>query len=295
MLGKNKKWFSYLLFGVVVTLALLYYRFPSEAVQDYLQAKVERANPALDLSIRDVSPSLTFGLKLLQTQLSRKGSPDRVLFNAERLLLRPSIWAMLQGKRKFCFDGTAYDGALKGCLDFRENGSASPLDASIALKDIRIDKHEDLRGLIGRDIKGTLGGTLTYSGKNGMPIDGTGEADLRLSDGQVQLLQPILSLDTVDFDEVLIKLMLKNRRINLIRVELKGQNMRGTISGTIGLRRELFRSTLDLKGTIEPFADFFKSLGGTRDTVKLFSQRLKRGTLTFVIRGTLKDPRIKFT
>ena len=61
------------------------------------------------------------------------------------------------------------------------------------------------------------------------------------------------------------------------------------------LKNNLANSTLNLKGTIEPFAAFFESTGGTRDTVAFFRQRLKQGTLSFVIQGTLGEPDFKFT
>ena len=88
----------------------------------------------------------------------------------------------------------------------------------------------------------------------------------------------------------------------LIFREQKGWNTKesllmdgGNENAEINLRKEIGTSRLDLRGTIEPFSDFFKSLPGTQDTVKLFKRRLKRGTLSFTIRGTLTEPSIQFT
>jgi hypothetical protein len=162
---------------------------------------------------------------------------------------------------------------LEGCANFDEKALQAPFSTSIALKDIRLGKL-DLQSLIGRHVEGSLDGSITYNGKNNLLIEGSGAADLRLSDGRLELLQPILSLDSIDFDQVSIKMALQNRRIN---------------------RKEIGNSRLDLRGTIEPFSDFFKSLPGTQDTVKLFKRRLKRGTLSFTIRGTLSEPSIQFT
>jgi len=295
MIQKNKKWFGYALYGIFLTIGLLYFRFPSEAVQDYLEAKADRSNPRFGLSIGHVSPSLTFGLKFRKTELSHHANPTKVLFRADGLSVRPTIGSLLRGKLKLRFDGLAYDGGIKGYVSFDENSFKAPFTTSIALKDIRIGEYDNLPSLIGRHVEGSLGGTITYNGKNKFLIEGAGEADLLLSNGRVELLQPILSLDSIDFDEVLIKMILKNQKINLTNVELKGPNMHGTLSGIVSLRRELSESRLDLKGTIEPFADFFKSAPGTGDTMKLFKERIKkRGTLSFTIRGTLTEPRIKF-
>jgi type II secretion system protein N len=193
-----------------------------------------------------------------------------------------------------CFESIAYDGVLKGCANFIEKSLQSPFSASMVLRHIRLGKY-DLRSLIGRHVEGRLDGSVTYNGKTDLLIEGSGEANLRLSDGRLELLQPILSLDSIDFKQVSIKLALRNRKINLTQVALEGPSMRGTLSGIISLQKDIGESRLDLKGTIEPFSDFFKSLPGTRDMVKLFQRRLKRGTLTFTIRGTLTEPSIQFT
>jgi type II secretion system protein N len=290
----NRKWLGYALYAVIITAGLLYLRFPSGVIKDYLETRSERSISPFALSVGQVSLSLPFGLKLQETQVSNSASPNKVIFRADRLSIRPIIGTLLGGKLKLCFEGLAYDGVLKGCAKFDEKRLQAPFSASIALKDIRMGKY-DLRSLIGRHMEGRLDGNVAYDGKNNLLIEGSGEADLRLSDGRLQLLQPILSLDSIDFNQVSIKMALKSRKINLTQVALEGPNMRGTLSGIISLQEEIGKSRLDLRGTIEPFSDFFKSLPGTRDTVKLFQRRLKRGTLSFIIRGTLTEPSIQFT
>lgn len=291
---KNQKWFGYVLYAVIITAGLLYLRFPSEVIKDYLETRGERSHSPFHLSVGQVSPSLPFGLKLQETQVSQSANPNKIIFRAHRLSIRPTIGTLLVGKLNLCFEGLAYDGVLKGCANFSKRSLQAPFSASIVFRDIRMGKY-DLRSLIGRHVEGKLDGTVAYNGKNNLLIEGSGEADLRLSDGRLELLQPILSLDSIDFNHVTIRMALQNRKINLTQVALEGPNMRGTLSGIISLRKEIGKSRLDLRGTIEPFSDFFKSLPGTRDTVKLFQRRLKRGTLTFVIRGTLAEPSIQFT
>ena len=291
---KNQKWLGYVLYAVIITAGLLYLRFPSEVIKDYLETRGERSNSPFELSVGQVSPSLPFGLKLQETQISQSANPNKIIFRADRLSIRPTIRTLFMGKLNLSFEALAYDGELKGYAHFDEKSLTPPFSASIVLKDISMGKY-DLRSLIGRHLEGRLNGTVDYNGKNNLLIEGRGEADLRLSDGRLELLRPILSLDSIDFSQVFIKMALQNRKISLTQVALEGPNMRGTLSGIISLQKEIGKSRLDLRGTIEPFSDFFKSLPGTRDVVKLFQRRLKRGTLTFIIRGTLTEPSIQFT
>jgi type II secretion system protein N len=293
-ISKNKRWFGYIFYCAILTVGLLYYRFPSDALRDYLQIRANSLDTPLSLSIGRIKPWPSFGLKLGQTEISLKDQPNIKLFRADSLLIRPSIWSFLQGKFKFSFNCLAYDGVLKGCAHFIENSIKAPFTASIELKDISIGDYGNLQGLISRHVKGNLGGTIIYSGQYNTLINGTGEADLRISKGQVKLSRRILNFKSIDFNELWIKIILKKQKINMTHVELKGRNIHGTLSGAISLKKEFMKSSLELRGTIEPFTDFFKGLTGTRDTMKFFKQRLKRGRLSFIIHGTLAEPIIKF-
>lgn len=291
---KNQKWFGYVLYAIIVTAGLLFLRFPSGLIKDYLETRGERSNSPFSVSIGQVSPSLPFGLKLDKARIAQRANPNKIIFRADRVFIKPTLATLLGGNLNLCFESLAYDGVLEGCANFIDKSLQAPFSTSMVLKHIRLGKY-DLRGLIGRHVEGRLDGTVAYNGKNDLLIDGNGEADLRLSDGRLELLHPILSLDAIDFSQVSVKMALQDRKINLTRVALEGPNMRGTLSGTISLQKDIGKSRLDLRGTIEPFSDFFKSLAGARDMVKLFQRRLKRGTLTFIIRGTLTEPSIQFT
>jgi hypothetical protein len=98
----------------------------------------------------------------------------------------------------------------------------------------------------------------------------------------------------ISFDDVWIKMILEKTKIKLPRVELEGREIKGTLSGTIGLKQNFFESRLALRGSIEPLEGFFKSENGTPGVMKLFKQRLREGKLSFVVRGTPADPKIRF-
>ena len=290
-----KKWIVYLLFTLIVAVALLYYRFPSDALRDYLQATADRATPPLVLSVDRIEPRFPIGLKFADTEVALKNMPDKVILRADSLLLKPQLWSLLRGKSEYCFNCMAYKGDLIGCVYFKKDHGRRSIDTEIELRNIRIGDHAYLSHLISRHLEGTLGGTVSYRGGYNVLTDGSGEANLRLSQGKMEFLQPLLTFESIEFNEMEIEIALKKQKIEVTRLELKGQQLHGTLSGTITLKEEIAKSSLRLSGTIEPFAAFFKSTPGTIDTVKLFKQRLKRGTLSFVIHGTLGEPRIEFT
>ncbi|MFB0532765.1 MAG: type II secretion system protein GspN [Desulfatiglandales bacterium] len=294
-ISKNKKWFGYVIYCVIVAVGLLYYRFPSDALRDYVQITANNLDTPFFLSVDGLKPWPPFGLKLGQTEISFKDRPDIKLFRTDSLLVRPEAWSFLQGRGKYCFECLAYGGDLKGCIHFKDNSISGPFNTEIELRNIRIGNYEHLKYPIGRHVDGILLGTIYYSGQYKNLMDGDGEANLTLQDGRIELSVPILTLGSVEFNEVKIQMVLKKQKINLARFELKGPQLKGTLSGTIGLKERFVKSTLELKGTIEPFASFFKSAEGAPSTMRFFKQRLRKGALTFIIYGTLGEPKIRFT
>lgn len=294
---KHKKYFGYILYGILLGIVLLYYRFPSDAFGNYLQSTAEEINPSYHVWVGKVRPSFPFGMKFLKTRVSLRAKPDTNIFMAESLLIKPGLWSYLKGKSKYRFDCLAYGGDVNGSVYFADNGEAvseRPFTTSMELRDIRVHDYEYLFTLIGRNVKGILGGIITYSGQGNLLINGTGEANLRISNGSVELLQPIFSMESVSFDDLSIKMILEKTKIKLNRVELKGREIKGTLSGTIGLKQNFSRSRLALRGSIEPLEDLFKSENGAPRMMKLFKRRLKGGKLSFVVRGTPADPKIRF-
>ena len=290
----KKRWFGYALYGILLTVTLFYLRFPSDALREYLQSTADRVNPDLHLFIERVSLSFPFGLKLIQARLSLKEDPEAVLLKADAISFSPKVLSFLQGDSEYGFVCSAYDGDLKGRIILIKNDPRSSFNTSIALKSLRISDDSPLSRIIRHNMEGVLSGTITYSGKDRFLKDGTGEADLTLSDGWIRFMQPILSLETINFNEILLKINLKNQRLNVTRFELNGDKIRGTASGTIYLRKEFLKSSINLRGNIEPFADFLAELTESIDIIKLFKQGRKGGKLSFNIRGTIKDPRFRF-
>ncbi|MDY6971164.1 MAG: type II secretion system protein GspN [Thermodesulfobacteriota bacterium] len=292
-LSKYKRPLGYVLYGIFLTIAILYFRFPSDALREYVQTTAQRAGPRFLLSIRDLRPYLPFGVEFLEAEFASKKTPDTNLFKAESLLVRPMIWSFLQGRPGYYFDCLAYDGALRGSFIFAKETMKAPFTASVKLKDISIDHYDFLTALIGRSIKGTMEGSVMYTGQSNLFAEGTGEANVRIADGKFDLVLPVLTLGSIDFSELLIRLALEKQELALSRVELKGRDIKGTLSGSIGLKKEFFESDLDIMGMIEPLASFAGGLKGALGSNPFIERLLKKGGLRFSIQGTLTDPEFK--
>ena len=67
--SKHRNLLGYILYALILTMALLYFRFPSDAVEDYFRAQGNRANPRLDLSVDRIGPLIPYGLKFVKTRV----------------------------------------------------------------------------------------------------------------------------------------------------------------------------------------------------------------------------------
>ena len=296
-ISKHKKYLGYTFYGILLMIGLLYYRFPSDALGDYLQSRADVISIRSHVLVGKVRPSFPFGLKFLKSKVSLKENPYTSLFSSDSLLIKPALWDFFKGKSKYVFDCLAYGGDIKGSIHFANNGKEAPearFTTSIELKSIHINDYEYLSTFFGRKVKGLLGGVVTYNGQWNLLINGAGEANLRISDGSVGLLQPVFNMESVGFDDLWIKMVLEKKKIKLTRVDMDGKEIKGTLSGTIALKSKFSESRLALRGNIEPLAGFFKNDKGSPDILKLFKRRLKRGKLSFIIRGTPADPKIRF-
>ena len=293
--SKHRNLLGYVLYGLVLIALLLYLRFPSDAVKDYIQAEGERANPPFTLSVDHIGPLIPFGLKFVKTRVSLRDSPNTLILKADGLSLRPSLLSLLGGKPDYSFRCAAYKGDTSGSIRLQEEGKKASVDAEIELTNVDLGEYTYLQELIGRTVKGTLSGTIKYNGQYRPMLDGSGEANLSLSEGMVELAEPFLTLKSIDFDEMEIDMVLNKRKINVGHLEFKGKQLQGKLSGTISLGKVLSESALSLSGTIEPFAALFESAEGAQETVAFLRGRLNQGTFTFTIEGTLGQPKIKFT
>jgi type II secretion system protein N len=293
-MSRKKKWFGYIIYCVIVTVGFLYLRFPSDAVKGYLKSAANKPDTPVLLSIDQVKPWPPFGLKLYQAEISLKNTPAHKLFKADSLIVRPDIWSFVRGSRRYCFTCRAYGGDVRGRVQFRQNSITPLFHAELELNNVQIGGYEYLEEQAGRRIQGSLTGTIYYSGQTKNLMSGDGGANLRLLDGTIELLFPLLGLDSIAFNEIVIDMVLKKRMISIARFDLSGPQLKGKLSGDISLRKQAARSSLNLRGELEPFAAFFTSAEGTSSAMNILKKRLKRGVLSFVIRGTLREPKVRF-
>jgi type II secretion system protein N len=287
---KQRKWILYALYGIFLMSALLFLRFPSDMLSDYIQAGVHSKNPNLLVTFQRVSLSFPVGLKFTGAECRLQGPPEQTVFMAKKIIVRPRLWSLLGKRPEYRFTCQAFDGTITGHLNIMRAGQKATFSLSSELKDIHINDNSVLPSFIKDYLEGILEGSVTYTGDDLFDPDGTGEASLTLSKGLFKFTIPFLSIDSIDLKEALLKADLKNQNLDISDISLRGDNFIGQASGVINLKDPLKKSSLNLKCAIEPTSSFMRDPGKNNGIALLLKQSLKNGKLPFFINGTFEKP-----
>ena len=289
---KNRKWFAYFLYCLFVVVALLYIRFPSAVFKDYLETTANKRNSEVDLSIQELHLAFPPRMVLTGAKLTLRNSPGSALFDAKSISIQPGWRSLFFGDRIYYFKAEAYDGQLEGSVSFPKGNPAAFCLASVRADHIQLQQVTSLSRVEDVHFKGDLNGDILFKGRFDQMMNGEGKAELYVSGGNLKLGTPFLGVDSIDFDRLTINMNLGNRRIRMVRVDLKGNTLQGDLSGTINLTGDLLKSRLDLKGSMEPLEGL---MSGNQGILQLFRQKTGSMKKLFSIRGTLGVPRFSFS
>jgi len=283
----RKRYVFYTVWFFAVLAFFLYLLFPSDEIRKYIEYRVKNAGTAYTLHIGDVRPVLRPGLMFADTEV-REG--DTVVAEADEVRFMPRILSLFGSSRTADFQSLMYGGTVDGTVGVKKKpsgGEGEEFSADAVISGIRIRQIKALQNLPMGQISGILAGTVSYAGDNS---GGKGEADLSVRDLTVELGTPVLSIGKLTFADVHAQLELESPQVLQIReCTVKGNQVGGNAAGTVGLRRPLEKSVLNLTGNIRPHASLIAQLGEGMTGI-LFKSNRGKSEIPFVIRGTLEKP-----
>ncbi len=289
---KNKKWFGYALYLVLVTLVLLYYLFPARAVEEFIDNSVSQISPAYGFEAEKIRPWLPVSMRINTGRVYLRDAAVPAVFETDRLDVRPRILKLIRGTYSIDISGAAYNGDIKGSF-FSKDKEGKALESELYFSKLDLSEYPLLAEKFKHKVTGWINGEIFYSKDPAGAANGDGKADLRLTDGQLQFEAPIFGISSVDLKNIDLELELRNRAVTVVRAELNGSEVKASMTGSIQLQSDIKLSQLNLKGTLEPLAEFYKSYPEIRELLKSMKKRVKRGQYFFAITGTLGDPRFR--
>ncbi len=284
-MNNTRKWLLYFLFIIGVTAFFIYYLFPSDKIKNYITVQVNKTYPDITIAVDHVSPAFPPGLRLYNVNFYHTHDP---LFRMEQIKIAPGLLSLFRSKINFFFKGSAYTGMLEGRGEFIKNTPEVMIDGK--LSGIRIKEISAIKDVIGRTISGVLDGDFTY--RNKKESGNNLKAELIISNGQLELETPLLQLESLAFKKITAELALKNMNLNIKKCILNGEQMDGSISGSVILKNTPGQSYLKLSGTIKPHPLFLEKLGSDLPENLLPKKIFGKNGVHIRIYGTMDNPRL---
>ncbi len=291
----RKKYFlACLAYGLLVTAALLYLRFPAEALKGQLERRAGAGLYGLSLTIRELQLAFPPGLRLRGAALGEPGSQAGApVFLAEETVIRPQLLPLLFGERACTHVTRAYGGEIRGETRFAGGRFGGPFSLRAEIEGLRVGAGALLADLLPAVSGGAARGSLDYQGSLGQLSLGRGTAELRIGEGRLALPPLVFGLESLEFREILLRLTLENRQLRLEGCRILGKAFEGELSGTLLLEPAIGRSRLELRGELVPYPALLASRAGSVAGVELLRSMLRKGRLVVLIQGSLSDPVFK--
>ncbi|MDZ7830567.1 MAG: type II secretion system protein GspN [Desulfobacterales bacterium] len=279
-----KKWIGYIGYGLIILIAFLYLLFPSREIRDYLIQEAEKRVPGLSVGIGALAPSLPPGLKFSELDVSLQNRP---VFNASQMIVTPRYLSLFAADKSFRLKGEVYQGTLSGDAAVA-TASKPQYSADIDFEGIQMNAIDPLKKLIPHQVFGAAQGEIKYSTQGG-PW-GKGHAEVTVSGCRVVLKPSFFGIQELPLGKVKGVIEVKNRQAAIEEITIDGNQISGNAHGTIGLRRPLSQSTVQLEGTLKPHPSLIKELGRTVPSQLLSQRDIVDKGIPFRLSGTLDRP-----
>jgi len=279
------------IYGLLLTAALLYFRFPAEKFKTFCQTQVEQLLPDTRCSISKIRYKLPFSFEIIDIDLSSRQKKEQKLLTVDRLIVSPKMTAP---KSKFRVKLAACDGRHDFSLHIDQAEKKASFK-NIRLANLDLAKLPFLSQAFGRKITGSLSGSGSYiaTWNNDIPT-GKGKGQITMVNGSFKLLLPILSLQKIDLKKFSADLVFQKEKLQFNKGTFQGRELKGDFNGGLALRSPIEQSKYSFKGTLEPLPPLLKKNRYAKNLLIQMKKRHNRTTLPFLLQGSVKRPRFKF-
>jgi type II secretion system protein N len=287
----SPRFFLYLAYAVMLTAVLLYVRFPAEKFKFFCEKHFEQLWAGSSCNIDRIAYQFPFSVSFQNIKLQKAVADEQVAVVVDRLTVTPKLRKFW---RVFKLNGALYSGQFTAELDLDRSTDSFQLN-DIQLQDLKAAELVDNLGLLDRGASGAVDFRGDYQAKTENLADATGQGMLGVGSGSMDLLQPVLSLTTIEFETIAVNVTLDNGNLLLAEGEIVGKEINADFTGELRTVSPFFNSSIRLSGHIEPADGFLRSHPKEDRAVKVLLGRYKMTVLPFKVGGTVKRPLFRFS
>ncbi len=282
--------FLYTGYAFLAFIFLCYLLFPGKTAGRILAQQFNRITPAFQVELSPVELVPPLGLKTTKPVLTLS---DGTVIPLDSLTLSLNPLALLSSTKNLDFRIEAFNGVITGTVSAPSGAlpSGMTLVSTFAALEINALHYASTAMEVQADFK--LDGTLGYT--PGSPSPGLAKGVFHLSDLKTELYTPLLeqlNLSEFNFTSVDISCTLRNSRLEITRLDAKGEQATIALTGTCSINPSMVKTRLDLKGEIQPTPSFVAAFAGLSSVAMLFEDK-KNGGIPFTLSGTVEKPIFK--
>lgn len=285
------RFLSYLVYAVVLTAVLLYVRFPAEKFRIYCEQRLEQVLGNGKCAIARIGYNFPASVEFRKVKIgqSNDGKGNKIVL--DWLKLSPGSEGFLTS---WMVTGGLYAGSLKADLEVQVKEKA------FQLKSISLEK-ADIAAIIAdmpslqREIVGELSISGEYKGKISQPMSGFGSGNLHLSRGNIQLVRKILTLDSIDFEELNMVWKYGDSIFTISEGKMDGQQLNADFAGTIQSPFLPPEGVLNVSGFLVAEKQFLKDKPQIERLMQRLVRQYKKSAVPFRLGGTLDKPTFRLS
>ncbi len=281
----------YLIYALLLTGLLLYVRFPSQTFKQFCENGLERIFPESVCTIERVNYRFPLTIRFEAVNFRSTGFSGRPGLFIDSLSVAPDL---AKPRGYITLAATAYGGSLFTRLEV--NFTAKKIELhDVQITGIDVAALQKSFAVQDRKVSGTLGLTGRYQATFDHPAGGSGEGRIVADAGSVALLQPVLSLQQIDFYQAVGTLRYENKKLSVSEGKLKGKDLTADFAGNLQVASSFLASEVQIGGRLVPQAAFLETHPQEQKMVQGVMKRFNMSALPFKVGGTLSSPTFRFS
>ena len=289
--GTYLRWFLYCCYAVVLTAALLYVRFPGAEFKEYCLRQAEGLFSGTECTIGNISYEFPLGILFKDVSFSSSSNQTRTpLFVLSSLTISSGLKDF--GKT-YVLSGRSYSGNFSGTLHARQKDQEFSLDP-LTIQDLNLAEMKPVHGILGREISGRFDYTGTYSAVVNQYLAGKAAGRVKLREGKITLLQPVLNLKEIDLQQVEMEIRYDKHRLQVTKGKAAGSELSAGFSGTVQVISPWYLSNVATTGDIALQAEYMRENTQARNEIAVLQRQFKKSTIPFRVVGSLQKPALRF-
>ena len=283
--------FLYLLYAVALTALLLYVRFPTEKFKSYCEYRVEQVVKNGKCSIAKIGYHFPASIELSKVRITKTVDDKQSSILFDRLKISTGV----KDFRPFWnIDGDFYGGMFQAeaNVDFKKK---SLYLGNIVIENVDLAAVTANIASFDREISSTVSFTGEYKTTFSKLLAGNGSGNLRFIDGTVGLVQKILMLDSIEFEEIDILCKYENKTFQITDGKMLGFQLDADFAGALQGPLLPPKGALDITGFLVPNEAYLTEQPQVARIVDRLMKRYKKSAVPFRVGGTLNKPTFRLS